>query len=47
VGEPVEFGDDQDVPGAYGRQCLVEAGPGAVGAGETLVEIDTVLGDAE
>ena len=47
AGEPVELGDDQGVAGAHGRECLVETGPGAVGAGESLVEVDPVRGDAE
>jgi hypothetical protein len=47
AGEPVEFGDDQDVAGAYGRQRLVEARPGTVGAGEALVEVDPVRRNAE
>jgi hypothetical protein len=38
---------DQGVAGAHGRQGLVQAGPGAVRAGESLVEVDPVCGDAE
>jgi hypothetical protein len=47
AGEPVEFGNDQGVASAYGGQGLVESGPGAVGSGESLVEIDPVARDAE
>ena len=47
AGEPVELGDHQGVAGAHGRQGLVQAGPGAVSAGESLVEVDPVCGDAE
>ena len=41
------FGHDEGVAGAHRRQCLVQAGAGAVGAGEAVVEVDPVLGDAE
>ena len=33
--------------GSYGGQGLVQAGAGAAGAGESLVEVDPVVGDAE
>ena len=46
-GEPAEFGDDQGVAGTHGREGVVESGPGAVGAGESLVEVDPVACDAE
>ena len=46
-GEPVELGDPQGVVGAHGREGLVQDGPGAVSAGESLVEVDPVSGDAE
>jgi hypothetical protein len=46
-GEPVELGDHQGVVGAHGREGLVQDAPGAVSAGESLVEVDPVFGDAE
>src|ERR1700740_978914 len=45
--EPVQLGDGQGVALPDGGQGLVEAGPGAAGAGEPLVEVDPVRGDAE
>ena len=47
AGEPVQLGDHQGVVGAHGRQRMVHAGPGAAGAGESLVEVDPVCGDTE
>ena len=44
AGEPVELGDHQGVAGPHGREGLVQAGPGAAGAGESLVEVDPVFG---
>jgi hypothetical protein len=46
-GEPVGFRHDEGVAGADGGQGLVQAGPGAAGAGEALVEVDPVVRDAE
>lgn len=53
-GEPVEFRNNEGVAGADGGQGLVEAGAGPVGAeagpvgaGESLVEVDPVVGDAK
>jgi hypothetical protein len=46
-GEPVEFRHHEGVAGADGGQGLVQAGPGAAGAGEALVEVDPVVRDAE
>jgi hypothetical protein len=47
AGEPVQFWDDEFVSGPYGGQRLVQARPGPIGAGESLVEIDAVVCDAE
>jgi hypothetical protein len=47
TGEPVEFGDDQGVADADGRESLVETWPGAASAGEAVVEVDPVFGDSE
>jgi len=46
-GEPVELGHDERVAFTEGGERLVEAGPRPVGAGESVVEVDPVLGDAE
>ena len=46
-GQPVEFGHDQGVALAHGGEGLVEAGAGAGGAGEAVVGVDAILGDAE
>ena len=47
AGEPVELGHDEGVAGADGGQGLVQAGAGAAGAGEALIEVDPVVRDAE
>jgi len=39
-GQPVELADHEGVAGATGRQRLAEAGSGAVGAGEAVVDVD-------
>ena len=46
-GQPVEFRHDQRVAGAHGGEGLVEAGAGAGGAGEAVIGVDAILGDAE
>jgi len=46
-GEPVELGHHEGVAGADGGQGLVQAGAVAVGAGEPVVKVDAVWGDAE
>src|SRR5690349_22116092 len=46
-GEPVQLGDGQGVALPDGGEGLVEAGPGTAGAGEPLVEVDPVRGNAE
>jgi hypothetical protein len=46
-GEPVEFGHHEGVTFPDGREGLIEAGAVAGGAGEPVVEVDPVLGDAE
>ena len=45
--EPVELGHDEDVAAPDGGQGLVQAGTGAAGAGEALVEVDPVVRDTE
>ena len=47
AGEPVELGDGEGVALTDGGQGLVQARPGAAGAGQPLVEVDPVGGDAE
>jgi len=47
AGEPVQLGDGQGVALADGGQGLVEAGPGAAGAGESLVDVDAFGYNAE
>ena len=47
AGEPVELGDGEGVAVPDGGQGLVQARPGAAGAGQPLVEVDPVSGDAE
>ena len=42
--QAVEFGHDQRVALAHGGEGLVEAGPGAGGAGEAVVGVDAILG---
>ncbi len=46
-GEAVEFGHDRSVALAHGGEGLVEAGAGAVRAGESVIGVDAILGDAE
>ena len=45
--QPVEFRHDQRVACAHGGEGLVEAGAGAGGAGETVIGVDAILGDAK
>jgi hypothetical protein len=47
TGEPVEFRYDEGVAFTEGGDRLIQAGPRPVGAGESVVEVDPVLGDAE
>ena len=47
AGEAVELGDNQDVPGAAGGHCLAQSGPGPVGAGQAVVDVDPVRLDTE
>jgi hypothetical protein len=46
-GERVELGDNEGVAFTDGGEGLVEAGTGAVGAGEAVVQVDAFLRDAE
>jgi hypothetical protein len=46
-GESVELWHHECVAFAYRGQGLVQAWAGAVGAGESVVEVDALLGDAE
>ena len=45
--QPVEFRHDQRVACAHGGEGRVEAGAGAVRAGETVIGVDAILGDAQ
>jgi hypothetical protein len=47
TGEPVELGHHKGVAGPDGGQGLIQAGPCAAGAGETLVEVIPVVRGAE
>ena len=47
AGEAVELGDGEGVAVAGCGQGLVQAGPGPAGAGQPLVQVDAVGGDAE
>jgi hypothetical protein len=47
AGQPVEFRDDQGVPGTDCGQRLVEAGPVAVGAGQAFVGVDPLSRHAD
>ena len=47
-GQPVEFVHDPRVAGVHGGEGLVEAGGrGAVHAGEAMIGVDAILGDAK
>ena len=41
------FGTTSVSPGAHGGESLVEAGSGAGGAGEAVIGVDAILGDAQ
>lgn len=43
-GEPVEFGDDEGVAGSAGGEGFAESWSFAVGAGESVVDVDPVFG---
>ena len=45
--QPVEFRHDQRVAFAHGGEGLVEAGAGAGRAGEAVIGVDAILGDAQ
>jgi hypothetical protein len=48
AGEPVELGDAEDRPVQHRGRRLIHSGTVvATGAGETTVNVDPVLGDAE
>jgi hypothetical protein len=47
AGEPVELGHDQGVAGAAGGHRLAQPGPGPVGSGEAVVDVDPVGRHAE
>lgn len=47
AGEAVELGDHQRVPGPACGQGLVESGAFAVPSGESVVDIDQIVGNAE
>ena len=47
AGEPVEFGDDEGVAGPDGGEGFAESGPFLVSAGQSVVDVDPVFGDAE
>ncbi len=46
-GESVEFGDDEGVAGSAGGEGFAESWAFAVGAGESVVDVDQVFGDIE
>ena len=46
-GEAVEFRHDQGVAFAHGGEGLVEAGSGAVRAGEAVIGVDVIYGEAQ
>ena len=41
-GEPVELGDHERVASTARGECLAQPGPGAVGAGQAMVDVDPV-----
>ena len=45
--QPVAFRHDRRVSLAHGGEGLVEAGAGAGGAGEAVIGVDAILGDAQ
>ena len=45
--QPVEFRHDQRVSFAHGGEGLVEAGVGTGRAGEAVISVDAILGDAK
>ena len=45
--QPVEFRHNQRVAFAHGGEGLVEAGAGAGRAGEAVIGVDAILGDAQ
>ena len=47
AGESIEFGDDQRVAAAAGSEGLAQAGSIAVGAGQTVVDVDAFRIDAQ
>jgi hypothetical protein len=46
-GEPVELGHHQGVPAPAGGQRLAQPGPVPVRAGQAMVDVDPLRGDAE
>jgi len=47
AGEPVQLGDDSGIASPACCQRLAQAGPVAVGAGKSVVDVDPVRADAE
>ena len=47
AGEPVEFGDNEGVAGPDGGEGLAESGPFLVSAGQSVVDVDPVVGHAQ
>ena len=47
AGQPIELGHDQRVASADGREGLIQAGPGARGAGQAAIHIDPLRCDPE
>jgi len=47
AGQPIELGHDQRVAGADGREGLIQAGPGARGAGQAAIHRDPLRCDPE
>ena len=47
LGQPVELGDHEGVPGMAGGQGKPKAEPVTVGASQPMVDVDAVVADAE
>ena len=45
--QAVELGDDKSVTGTHRGHCFAESGPGPVGVGKAVVNMDVLKGDTE